>query len=66
MTAEIIPFDRHDPAHPVVHRIVDEEDQAQPSDALILAFNGLVDALQRIEACGDSMSAAIAREALSR
>jgi hypothetical protein len=61
MSGDVIPFDRHDAAHPAIHQVGDD-----PSDELVLAFNGLVDTLQIIEAGSEPVAAALAREALSR
>jgi hypothetical protein len=52
----VIPFDRHDDQHPVIHRPEDPE----------AILGALTTALIRIEATGEPRSAAIAREALIR
>jgi lysozyme family protein len=62
---KIVPFDRHDAAHPIVHRMSNDEEEAIPNDAMVQALDGLVAGLRRIEACCDPLAAAIARETLA-
>ena len=61
MTAEIIPFDRHDEDHPTIHHVQDGEVDVE---RLLMVLGNWSATFHIIAAGNEPMAAAAAREAL--